>query len=62
MAVPFRRTGKTRKRKRRTHYKLQVSGVTTCPNCGAVTKSHRACRECGYYKNKTVVERENEAV
>ena len=65
MAVPFRRTGKTRKSKRRTHYKLTLAGVHTCPNCGAVTKSHRACRECGYYKDKVVVNRTkdgNEAV
>lgn len=61
MAVPFRRTGKTRKRKRRTHYKLQTAGVTTCPNCGAITKSHRACSKCGFYKNRSVVSK-NEAI
>ncbi|MCI6614686.1 MAG: 50S ribosomal protein L32, partial [Mollicutes bacterium] len=27
MAVPFRRTSKTTKRMRRTHYKLHVNGV-----------------------------------
>ena len=62
MAGPFRRTGKTRKRKRRTHYKLTLAGVTKCPNCGEVTKMHRACRKCGYYKNKVVISKENEAI
>ncbi len=62
MAVPFRRTGKTRKRKRRTHYKLSLQAVSTCSNCGAVTKAHRACRNCGFYKNRSVISTKNEAV
>ncbi len=39
MAVPFRRTGKTAKRKRRTHFKLQ----------------RRVTPECGYYKGQLVL-------
>ena len=62
MAVPFRRTGKTRKRKRRTHFKLSLTGVTRCNNCGEITKSHRACRKCGTYKGQTVVEIKDEAI
>ncbi|MGL4588897.1 MAG: 50S ribosomal protein L32 [Mycoplasmatales bacterium] len=56
MAVPKRRTSKTRKRKRRTHYKLSLAGVTKCTNCDSVVKSHRACPVCGTYKGKTVIE------
>ena len=55
MAVPFRRTSKTTKRMRRTHYKLSVTGVTTCPNCGAMIKSHTVCPKCGYYDGKEVI-------
>ena len=55
MAVPFRRTSKTKKRMRRTHLKKEVPGVTTCPNCGEAIKPHRACTKCGYYKGKEVV-------
>ena len=55
MAVPFRRTSKTKKRMRRTHLKKTVPGLTTCPNCGAALKPHRVCTECGYYKNKEVI-------
>ncbi|MDY2728380.1 MAG: 50S ribosomal protein L32 [Candidatus Onthovivens sp.] len=54
MAVPFRRTSKTTKRMRRTHYKLEVSGVTTCPNCGALIKQHTVCPKCGFYDGKQV--------
>ena len=55
MAVPFRRTSKTKKRMRRTHLKKSVPGMTTCPNCGATIKPHRVCTKCGYYKNKEVI-------
>ncbi len=57
MAVPFRRTGKTRKRKRRTHFKLELTGITQCPECGEVIKSHRACPKCGTYNKRTVIEK-----
>ena len=55
MAVPFRRTSKTAKRLRRTHFKLSVSGLVKCPNCGATIKSHNVCPKCGYYGGKDVM-------
>ncbi len=55
MAVPFRRTSKTRKRMRRTHFKLAVSGLVKCPNCGATIRAHNVCPECGFYNGKEVV-------
>ena len=54
MAVPQRRISKTRKRLRRTHFKLEVSGLITCPNCGEMIQSHRVCPKCGYYNGKAV--------
>ena len=54
MAVPQRRISKTRKRLRRTHFKLQVAGLVTCPKCGEMIKSHRVCPKCGYYDGKVV--------
>ena len=54
MAVPQRRISKTRKRLRRTHFKLQVEGLVTCPKCGEMIKSHRVCPKCGYYDGKVV--------
>lgn len=53
--VPQRRTSKTRKRKRRTHFKLSVPGMAVCPNCGEMKLAHRVCKHCGYYKGKVVV-------
>ena len=55
MAVPQRRISKTRKRLRRTHFKLEVSGLVTCPNCGEMIKSHRVCPKCGYYAGKATL-------
>ena len=55
MAVPFRRTSKTKKRMRRTHLKKDAPSLTTCPNCKELIAPHRACPNCGYYKGKEVV-------
>lgn len=55
MAVPKRRTSKTKKRMRRTHLVKTAPNMTVCPNCGASLKPHRVCTECGYYKNKEVI-------
>lgn len=60
MAVPFRRTSKTAKRKRRTHFKLNVPGMVVCPNCGEMKLSHRVCKECGQYNGRVVVEEKTE--
>lgn len=55
MAVPFRRTSKRAKRLRRTHFKLNVTGLVTCANCGAMIKSHHVCPKCGFYDGKQVL-------
>jgi len=55
MAVPQRRTSKTAKRKRRTHFKLEVPGMVACPSCGEMKLSHRICPDCGEYKGRKVV-------
>ncbi len=55
MAVQQRRNSKTRKRKRRTHYKLQKPALTKCPACGEYKLSHKIC-ECGQYKGEQIVE------
>ncbi len=47
MAVQQRRGSKTRKNKRRTHYKLNAPTLVKCPLCGSVKQPHHACPECG---------------
>lgn len=58
MAVPARRVSKTRKRMRHAHDKLEPTTIKKCPNCGALIKPHRVCKECGYYKGQKVVAKE----
>jgi large subunit ribosomal protein L32 len=55
MAVPQHRTSKTRKRLRRTHFKLQLPGMVECPQCGEYKLAHRVCKNCGSYKGRTVI-------
>jgi large subunit ribosomal protein L32 len=56
MAVPKRKTSKSRRDKRRTHYKAEMPAVSTCSNCGEAVKPHNICSNCGHYNGKKVVE------
>ncbi|WP_232696989.1 50S ribosomal protein L32 [Brevibacillus daliensis] len=56
MAVPQRRTSKTRKRMRRTHFKLEIPGMVKCESCGEHKLAHRVCGSCGTYKGKKIVQ------
>lgn len=53
MAVPKRKTSKTRKNWRRSHDALTVPDRANCPQCGASRLPHRVCRECGHYRGAT---------
>lgn len=55
MAVPKRRTSKTRRDKRRANWKLTLPGFAKCPQCHEVKLPHRVCPSCGFYKGKEVV-------
>jgi large subunit ribosomal protein L32 len=55
MAVPFRKTSKSKRDKRRTHFKLKVPGMVKCEQCGEMKLAHHVCRVCGSYKGKEVI-------
>jgi len=55
MPVPFRRTSKTRKAKRRTHQRAVIPTTLMCENCGSNKKPHTVCKKCGFYKGKQVI-------
>ncbi|MFP4015962.1 MAG: 50S ribosomal protein L32 [Halanaerobiales bacterium] len=57
MAVPKRKTSKSRKRKRRTHWKLNTPNLAECPQCHELKLPHRVCPACGHYKGEEVVEK-----
>ncbi len=54
MPNPKRRWSKTRRDKRRTHYKASAPTLSTCANCGEIKLSHRACPSCGYYNSHSM--------
>ena len=56
MAVPKRRTSKARKNRRRAHWKMKKIQLIECPQCFELRLPHRMCLNCGFYKDRTVVE------
>ncbi|MFZ4100707.1 MAG: 50S ribosomal protein L32 [Sphingobacterium thalpophilum] len=58
MAHPKRKISKSRRDKRRTHYKAVAPGLTTCQTTGTVHLPHRAYTVDGnlYYNGKMVIE------
>lgn len=63
MAHPKRKTSKSRRDKRRTHYKADRPTLTTCAETGSVHTPHRAYTVDGnlYYNGKLIVENETVA-
>ena len=59
MAVPKKKTSKSRKNMRRAHDFLTPPNVSTCPQCKAPKLPHRACLSCGTYKGKEVLKAED---
>jgi len=56
MAVPKRKTSKSKRDKRRAHDALGAPPQSTCPQCGAPKAPHRLCGACGSYKGRTLIE------
>lgn len=55
MAVPKRKTSKSRRDKRRANFKLSVPGLVACPQCGELKLPHRVCKACGSYNGREVI-------
>ncbi|HLB07495.1 MAG TPA: 50S ribosomal protein L32 [Alphaproteobacteria bacterium] len=56
MAVPKKKTSKSRRDMRRAHHRLKRTHVVECPNCGEFKRPHHICRACGHYDGREVVE------
>jgi large subunit ribosomal protein L32 len=57
-AVPKRRISRSRRDKRRTHWKLKAPTVSACSHCGQPARPHRVCTSCGYYRGREYIEPE----
>lgn len=55
MAVPKRKTSKSKRDKRRTHHKLKLLSIVECPRCHSKMISHRVCENCGYYAEHEII-------
>ncbi len=55
MAVPKRRTSKSKRDMRRAQGKLTVPRLVPCPQCHELKPTHRVCLNCGYYKDREVL-------
>lgn len=55
MAVPKKKTSKSRRDMRRSHLALTPVNFVLCPNCGSVRLPHNMCSACGFYKGRQVI-------
>lgn len=55
MAVPKRKSSKSKIRSRRAAHGKPVVAVKACPQCGSPQRPHRVCTSCGYYKGRQVL-------
>ena len=55
MAVPKRKTSKSRTNSRFANWKFKKVQLIECPQCHEKMMQHRVCPSCGYYNNKKVI-------
>ncbi len=56
MAVPKKKTSKSRRNMRRSHDALPIKQAGECSNCGTRKVSHHMCGSCGHYRGRQVVD------
>ena len=57
MAVPKRKTSRSKTKLRRTHHKIKLPTLSACSECGHLKRPAHVCPNCGYYKNVKVDEK-----
>lgn len=60
MAVPKKRTSRSRRGMRRSHDALRAPNLSPCPQCGEPKEPHRVCSNCGHYRGRQVFQVEAE--
>jgi len=55
MAVPRHKHTRSSVGQRRMHLFITKAALTTCPKCKKPALPHIACKNCGYYKGREVI-------
>ncbi|HEX8974213.1 MAG TPA: 50S ribosomal protein L32 [Patescibacteria group bacterium] len=55
MSVQKQRHTKLRRDRKRERFAIEPVKTITCPKCGSAMLPHKACKNCGFYKGKEVV-------
>ena len=55
MAVPKRKTSKSRRDKRSSTKGLRPRSVAGCQTCQEPIAPHQACKACGYYRGRKIL-------
>ena len=59
MAVPKRKTSKSRRDKRRSSvWKLDMPAFSKCTQCGELKIAHKVCGTCGFYKGREILKKQ----
>ena len=55
MGLPGHRRTSSHKRRRASHFALKKLSLAACPKCKEPIRPHRACRNCGTYAGRKVL-------
>ncbi|MFP6730159.1 MAG: 50S ribosomal protein L32 [Alphaproteobacteria bacterium] len=56
MAVPKKKTSKSKRDQRRSHDALRSINLAECPNCGELKRPHHICGSCGQYRGREIID------
>ena len=56
MAVPKKKTSKSKRNMRRSHDSLGISTTSTCSSCNEPVLPHHVCLKCGHYRGKKILD------
>lgn len=56
MAVPKKKTTRSRTNRRRLHIYIKPANLVACSKCKKPSRPHALCHNCGYYKGRLVID------
>lgn len=56
MALPKKKTSRSRQRKRRSQDRVSMPSLDSCPQCHSLKVAHQVCPTCGKYRERQEIE------